>query len=204
VPPLDVVVPGIRDDYASSDAAGRRREADRPSRIIDAYINQQYEELAAGRFLYGSPRFEQHEQAMRLLAAESRFARRVIAHELHDILNEKDQTTFWASTVPSPTVAHLRYVWLTYPKRPDGVSVEQGDKYLMRHLQDHVLVTQALFEQSLVMGVCLPNRGADDTAIFTVLHEKAVWTEAHRQHALRLREDGILAHLEAIDRVHMR
>jgi hypothetical protein len=204
VPPLDTVVPGIWDEYASSTVPRWRRDADRPSRIIDAYINQQYEEFAAGRFLYGSPRFDQHEQAMRLLAAESRFARRMIAHELHDISNEKDQTTFWASTVPSPTVSHLRYVWLTYPKRPDGMSVEHGDNYLAQHLRDHVLVAQALFEQSLVLGICLPNRDAGDTAIFTVLHEKAVWTEADQQHAQRLREDGIFSHLEALERVHIR
>jgi hypothetical protein len=98
----------------------------------------------------------------------------------------------------------LRYVWLTYPKRPAGVSVEQCDEYLMQHLQDHVLVAQALFEQSLVMGICLPNRSAEDTAIFTFLHEKVVWTEAHQQHALRLREDGIFANLQALHRVHIR
>ena len=197
-------MPGIWDDYASSDAARRSREANRPSRIIDAYINQQHEEFAAGRFLYASPSFEQHEYAMRLLAAESRFARRMIAHELYDILNEEDKTTFWASTVPSPTVPHLRYVWLIYPKRPVGVSVEQCDKYFNRHLQDHVLVAQALFNQTLVMGICLPNRNADDTATFTMLHDKATWTEADRQAALRLRARGIFARLEPIDRVHFR
>jgi hypothetical protein len=94
VPPLDTIVAGIWDDYVSSSNEVRRRKADRPSRIIDAYINQQYEEFAAGRFLYGSPRFEQHEKAMRLLAAEGRFARRIISHELYDILNEEVQTTF--------------------------------------------------------------------------------------------------------------
>jgi hypothetical protein len=204
VPPLETVVPGIWDDYVSSNHAVRRREADRPSRIIDEYINQRYEEFSAGRFLYASPQFEQHEKAMRLLAAESRFARRMIAHELYDILNEEDKTTFWATTVPSPTVPHLRYVWLIYPKRPTEMSIEQCDKFLMQHLRDHVLVAQARFKQSLVMGICLPNRIADDTAIFTILHEKVVWTEADQQQALRLGEDGIFANLEALHRVHLR
>ena len=204
VPPLDAVVPGTWNDYVASDTARRRRRMDRPSRIIDAYINQQHDEFASGRFLYGSPSFEQHEQALRLLAAESRFARRVIGHELYDILDEGDQTTFWASTVPSPTTPHLRYVWLTYPKRPAGVSIEHWDQCTMRHLQDHVVVAQALFEQSLVLGICLPNRGADDTANFTVLHEKLSWTEAHQQHAMELRRHGIFARLESHDRVHFR
>lgn len=204
VPPLDTVVSGIWDDYASSDMASQRRKADKPSRIIDAYINQQYEEFAAGRFLYERPGFDQHEQAMRLLAAESRFARRVIAHELYDILDEDDQTTFWASTVPSPTVPHLRYVWLTYPKRPAEISVEEGDEFCLRHLQDHILVAQALFEQSLVLGICLPNRSAGDTAIFTVLHEKRIWTEAHQKDALKLKERGIFDRLQAHNRIHIR
>ena len=205
VPPLHTVVPGIWDNYLSSDTRRRRREADRPSRTIDAYINQQFEEFSSGRFLYDEPAFEQHEQAMRLLATESRFARRVIAHELYDILDEKDRATFWASTVPSPTLPHLRYVWLTYPKRPEEIGIEECDRSVMRYLQYHVIVAQALFDQSLVLGICLPGRSAGDTAIFTVLHEKVVWTEEHQQDALRLRDElGIFARLTANDHVHIR
>lgn len=204
VPPLATVVPGAWEAFTSSETARRRREADAPSRIIDRYINQQYEEFAAGRFLYGKPEFEQHERAMRLLASESRFARRVIAHELHDILAEKDLTTYWASTVASPTMPSLRYVWLTYPKRPDQIAIEEGDRFVMLQLQNYVLVAQALFDQFLVLGICLPNPKAGDTAIYTVLHGKVHWTDADQEYALELHKRGIFSNLEAIDRIHIR
>jgi hypothetical protein len=203
VPPLDAVVDGLWEIYDSGDTAAHRRKADRVSRVIDDYIEQTHGEFAAGRMLYGKPSYAQHERAMRLLAAESRFARRVIAHELYDILDEPDRSTFWASTTPSPTMPSLRYVWLIYPKRPDDMSEAVFDHMAMGHLKQHVLVAQGLFQETLVLGICLPNRSANDTATFTVLHDGSNWTEADRQEAMKLHERGIFAGLEAHERVHI-
>jgi hypothetical protein len=204
VPPLETVIDGLWGMYDSGDTARYRRIADRKSRIIDAYIDHTHGEFAAGRMLYDQPSYVQHEGAMRLLAAESRFARRVIAHELHDILEEPDQSTFWASTVPSPTTPSLRYVWLIYPKRPDDMSEAVFDRVAMEHLKQHVLVAQGLFPETLVLGICLPNHSAGDTAHFTVLHDGSNWTEADREEAMKLRDLGIFARLEANERVHIR
>jgi hypothetical protein len=204
LPPLETIVPGIWEEYTKSESADQRRIADLPSRIIDAFINQQHKEYEADRFLNKRPTFERHEQTMRLLAAESRFARRIIAHELHDILSEADYTTFWVCTIPSPTMPSLRYVWMTYPERPKKVSEEQGDDFIMEYLRQHVLVAQGLFGQTLVLGICLPNKRANDTANFTVLHDGSRWTDDDIDQALRLRELGIFDQLEAHDRVHFR
>lgn len=203
VPPLETVVDGLWAKYDSGDTARYRRRADREGRIIDAYIEHIHGEFAAGRMLYEQPTFAQHERAMRLLAAESRFARRVIAHELHDILDEPDQSTFWASTVPSPTDPSLRYVWLLYPKRPGDVSEAEFDFVVMEHLKQHVLVAQGLFQQTLVLGIGLPNRSAHDTASFIVLHDRSNWTEADLQEAMKLRELGVFDQLEANERMHI-
>lgn len=202
-PPLATIVPGIWKQYSSSEVAEQRREANVPSRIIDAFIEQQHREYVGERFLYERPSFEQHEYAMRLLAAESRFARRMIAHELHDILNESDQSTFWASTVRSPTMPSLRYVWLTYPQRPNGIDDLDADHFLLNHLKKHVLVAQGLFNETLVLGIALPNREANDTANYTVLHDGSNWTDNDRTMALSLQREGIFDRIEAQHRVHV-
>lgn len=203
VPPLETVAEGLWDKYDSSALAQHRRTADRKSRIIDDYVEQVHGEFAAGRMLYSQPNYIQHEKAMRLLASESRFARRIIAHELYDILDEPDQSTFWASTLPSPTTPSLRYVWLIYPRRPNNLSQEALDRATMNYLLQHVLVAQAIFPESLVLGICLPNRSAGDTANFTVLHDGSNWTDEDRKEALKLRELGIFAQLQENRRVHI-
>ena len=202
VPPLEAVVPGLWDRYVVSGRYQARKSADRPSRVIDNYINQEYEEFLVGGFLQHTPTYEQHEHVMRLLAAESRFARRIIAHELHDILNEDDQTTFWASTVPSITRPDLRYVWLTYPKRPEGIGQEDGDRFVMHHLKEHVLVARAHFGHPLILAIAVPNPNAGDTALFTLLFG-GEWTAEDHAQALDIRARGVFAKLEAQERIHI-
>lgn len=201
VPPLEAVVPGLWDRYVSDGSLARRQATDAPSRVIDRFIEQEYEEFAAGRLVQAVPSFEAHEGAMRLLASEWRFARRVIAHELYDILGEKDQTTFWAATVASPARADLRYVWLIYPERPDEMSEETFDRVAMAHLQDYLTVAQYRFRTPLILGVCLPNRSAKDTACFTALLGGDFPPELEG-YALALMDRGIFANLEAMDRMH--
>lgn len=203
-PPLEVIIPGIWESFILHENAERRQKADAPSQIIDAFIERHHKEYVGERFLYEKPTFKEHEYAMRLLAAESRFARRIIAHELHDILKESDQSTFWASTVPSPTVPHLRYVWLTYPKRTVELTDEVADHFLIEYLQKYVFVAQGLFDQTLVLGICLPNREANDTAEYVVVHDGSSWSDEDRVMALELRKDGIFDQLETNNRTHIR
>lgn len=201
VPPLEAVVPGLWDRYVSDGSLSRRQAADAPSRVIDRFIEREYDEFSAGRLVQGEPSFEAHENAMRLLASEWRLARRVIAHELYDILGEKDQTTFWAATVRSPASPDLRYLWLTYPERPPSMPVEVFDRAVLGHLQAYLIVAKYRFRSLLIMGICLPNRSASDTAAFTVLMGGEVTPELE-QKARALMEKGVFVDLEASDRVH--
>jgi len=204
VSPFAAVMPGHWEQYRTSETARRREAANQPSRVIDAYIARQHREYEAGRMLGERPGFDRHERAMRYLAAESRFARRIIAHELHDILTEADQSTFWASTVASPTTPGLRYVWLIYPDRPAEFTQEQGDAFLTEYLQQHIVVARTLFDETLVLGIALPNRESKDTANYTSLLDGSNWTEAHREEGLALQALGIFENLEAQHRFHIR
>jgi hypothetical protein len=190
--------------YACGETTERRRKMDEPSRIIDRLIAAHDEEFAEGRALYDVPSFSQHEYAMRLLAAESRFARRIIAHELHDILNEPDQSTFWVSTVPSPTVPTLRFVWLIHPDAPEELPIEVADSGVKALLMDNILAIQGKFDQTLVMGVALSNGRGQDTSIIIALHDGSNWTDADHEESRKLREHGVFDAPEANHRFHFR
>lgn len=154
--------------------------------------------------LYEVPTFAKHEFAMRLFAAESRFARRIIANELHDLFHEKDQSTYWVSTVPSPTQKELRYVWLVHPDAPEGASQQRADATIRALLMDYILSIQGQFEQTFVVGVALPNGRGSDTSILMAAHDKSDWTEVDFEEARRLRDSGIFDSPEANERVHLR
>ncbi len=204
VPPLETIVPGLWEMYASSETPSRRRTMDGPSGVIDRLIAIHHGEFAAGRALYDAPSFQQHEFAMRLLAAESRFARRIIAHELRDILGEEDQSTFWVSTVPSPTMPTLRYVWLIHPDAPDGISNEIADATIRALLIDYILAIQGQFEQTLVLGIALPNGRGKDTSIIMAVHDKSNWTEHDFEESRKLSNSGVFNVPEANQRMHFR
>jgi hypothetical protein len=204
VPPLGSIVPGIWKMYAGSETPARRRQLDGPSKIIDRLIAIHDGEFAEGRSLYEVPSFERHEYAMRLLAAESRFARRIIAHELHDILAESDQSTEWVSTIPSPTAPTLRYVWLIHPDPPEGLPTALADEAVRSMLMTYVLAISGQFEQSLVMGVALPNGRGQDTSIVIALHDSSNWTASDYEESRKLREGGIFDAPEANHRMHFR
>ena len=141
---------------------------------------------------------------MRLLAAESRFARRIIAHELHDIIQEEDHSTYWVSTVASPTMPTLRYVWLIHPDAPEGISNEVADATMQALLMDYILAIQGRFEQTLVLGIALPNGRGNDTSIIMAAHDKSNWTARDYEESRKLREGGVFDAPEVNQRLHFR
>jgi hypothetical protein len=194
---------GLWDEYVRSQRAERSKEMNARSRTIDNLIEHFHNEYVGNRLL-NTPRpgFASHEQALRLLAAESRFARRIIVTELYDILEEDVGTCFCASTVSSPTTTGLRYVWLTYPDPPSDWSRERFEQLLDQHLARHIWVACAIFPETLIVGIALPNLAATETAHVIKVFDGSGWTEADRLEALKLQGQGIFAELRAQTRIH--
>lgn len=202
-PCLDSVVPGLWDSHVQSGFAAGFGERNRRSRTIDNLIEHQHAEYTAGRYLYGTPDFDRHESTMRLLAAESRFARRMIVTELYDILEEEDQSTFWAATVPSPTTPLLRYLWLTCPQPPSDVPIETVDRAVLGELRRYELLTCARFQESLILGIALPAHGSTDQLVVMELFDGSSWTEEDRAEALKLERPDAPANWAATTRLHV-
>jgi hypothetical protein len=127
---------GLWADAYSAECRNRSRLANRPSYVIDRLIEHFHAEYIHNRLLQDENfGFDAHELALRHLASESRFSRRIIATELFGILNEADQSTFWAATAESFDVAGVRYVWLAYPPPPAAANDDTVGRVILNHLR---------------------------------------------------------------------
>ncbi|HEV3051879.1 MAG TPA: hypothetical protein VGX50_16345 [Longimicrobium sp.] len=204
-----IVEPGLWEEYDQSASTVARRESNRASYLIDRLIEHFHREYVAKRYLQASrPTYATHEYALRLLASESRFGRRIIAAAFYEIWNEKDQHTFWATTVESSEMEGVRYVWLTYPPFPGNLPVSQVEAAILVHLQEHVFVARAFFPARLVIGIALPNPAAAKEAVLesvdiTVLDGTKWDDEAQAGAEVLARERNIFQNLQAVHRFHI-
>lgn len=191
-------------DYLSSKRARRTKLDAERSRIVDRLVDAFHLEHVTRRGQgHEASDPNRHEEAMRLLAAESRFARRIITASLFSILDEPVQGTFWASTVPSPTTPGLRYVWLTYPRPPSDWPEGRVDQIVHDHLSQHVLVAADTYvDASLIVGIALPNRSAGDTLLVMRVFDAADLDEETRRQAAHWRGQGVFRDLEPEHRIH--
>ena len=192
--------------YKSSRRVEETRAASKDSYIIDQLISEFHREhleyRASGR---DTPYMARHEEAMRLLAMEGRFARRIITDPLLTILDEDEQHIFWAMTVPSPTSPGVRYVWLTYPKKPKDWSDDQCAYYISEHLQQYIIVAADTFpEETVIIGLAVPNRLAEDNLLAMRVFDAANPSEHLKAEAEHWRRQGVFDNLEAQQFMHLR
>jgi hypothetical protein len=169
-PAASAAIPeGLWEDPYAIQCRDQSRAANRPSYAIDRLIDHFHTEYVSGRVLQEqSFPFEAHEEALRNMARESRFGRRIIATEMFDIQNEADHKTFWASTIESSEFPGVRYVWLAYPQPSQGTDEDRFARIVLNHLKDHIYVARSIFTSALTIGVAFPNRAATATSYFLV------------------------------------
>jgi hypothetical protein len=201
---ITTVPTGLWKAYSGGTVAERRRVDNRLSYNIDRLIEHFHGEYVANRYLQPAvPTYESHEQALRILASESRFGRRLIAGALNEIMTELDQETFWAATVASRDVPGTRYVWLTYP-RAKSLRLEEMEAYVLHHLKEHVFVARAIFPAHRVVGIALPNPEARTQSYFMTILDGTKWDEEAQAGAEKLiAEGGIFADLQEFQQLHL-
>lgn len=203
VPELAGVPSGGWEDYARSDRRARSILLNRPSRRFDRIISIHDQEYSDGRLVDGDRDYGRHEFAMRLLASESRFARRMLAVEIEDIVTEPS-SKFMAATLVSPSTPGLRYIFLAYPSPPANVSHQAAESYIGDQLEKYVCVARGKFPQSLIMGVAIPKINVDDNATYFRLLDGSDWNAADIDLARALgSEERIFSDLEEINRLHV-
>jgi hypothetical protein len=185
-----VIHDGAWNDLVASESYRRSQEENRISYNIDMLIEHFTNSYLTGQMIEGQQEpLSHHEQALRMMASESRFGRRTISTSLVSILREEVTTTFWAATVPSFATEGLRYVFLTYPNPPAGIGLEQCEQYILEHLSQHLLVARHVFvESTTLIGIALPNSACRMPTTFIRILDGKNWTSNDHHEAAELQK----------------
>lgn len=193
---------GAWKDYETSGRAAHTLRENAGSYVIDRLVEEFHRAHLAGVCAQDP---SNHERAMRMLAREGRFQRRMIAAALKSILDEPDQTTFWAATVPSPTDPTVRYLWLAYPKRPDWMSEQAQEDLVLRHLRQHLVVAADTFaKETTFIGVAWPHVSAEDNLLVLEILDAERRTPEMKAEAEHWRRQGVFAELRPEHFLHKR
>lgn len=193
------------EDYAMSESWQHTVKENRQSYLIDRLIEHLSEEYSRKRMVVSQDRpFTYHENGWRMLARESRFSRRMISRALYSILEEKDKTTFWISSVPSADYPDTRYVLTTYPPANVEDRYDDFERHIFRHLTDHMYAAGSAFKPCrFIIGVSLPNYEHGQKSVLLTIMDKTTWTEADRQDAARIRRRlGVFKSIHAETTMH--
>lgn len=185
-----VIHDGAWKKLAASEHYRRSQEENRISYNIDKLIEHFTKSYLTGQMIEGQHEpLSHHEQALRMMASESRFGRRTISAAFVSILREEVTSTFWASTAPSFATKGVRYVFLTYPNPPDGVGLEQCEQYILAHLSQHLLVARHVFVESTVLiGIAVPNLACKMTTTFIRILDGKDWGPSDHHEAAELQK----------------
>ena len=211
IPVPESLVPVIIQDdawnnYVGSESFRLTQEENRISYNIDMLIEHFTKSYAGQRMTVGQDQpLSYHEQALRMMAKESRFGRRTISTMLISILQEEVTTTFWVSTVPSFATSDLRYVFVTYPAPPPEVGLEQCEQYILEYLSKHMLVARHIFpESTCIIGIAIPNRACTMITNFLRILDGRNWTTTDHEDAAKLqRSTGFFVNLEEVQYIHV-
>jgi len=204
VPPFTSVTRGDWSRYAGSDGATRSALLNKRSRTIDRLIEHFQQTYEAGSFLQNKPpEILAHEQALRLMAAESRFARRIIVTPLYGILGEEDQSVPWTATVLSPRDPAIRYLWLIYPDLPEGTDPGDFARAVDAQLQHQTFVIAGEFRPDRVIAIAVPNGAASENVVIMRVFDSSRWSDEDRRQAMLLKHEGLFGESVRTDYVHV-
>lgn len=195
-------LPGLWESYLASDRARATEEKDRPSRLIDNLIDTFHDHYLAAKAQCGHPDVDNHETTMRMLASESRLARRMIVAPLFELLDEPNQATYWSKTIASPSTPGVRYVILTCP-RPPGISNADADRNHLQELSNHIVLAADRFRDDFVVGMAFGNRASNDPISIIRVCDCREWNEPHQEMAEALRAAGMKGYGDGSTTLHV-
>lgn len=188
--------------YQSNPIKNIRKKNQRRSRVIDNIIEHIADEYYGNRLVIGQEEgLSYHEDAFRLLAAESRLGRQLIALSLYDILDEPADT-FWGSMVESIDYPGIFYVWLLYPEFSADVTDSELESILMDQLSKYIAVARSKFPHARrVFGLCLPRRKNSRTSMLFRILDGEDWTEEQQKNAEYIsKKEGIFSNIVSTEK----
>lgn len=179
---IRTVPAGIWATYLSSNERQARREHRKYSYVIDNIIEHIAREYLGNRMIIGQEEpLSYHEEALRLIAAESRLGRQMIATALRSIMGEVAET-FWSAIIESLDYPGLFYVWLIYPEPPAEWSDVDFERFILNEISKYTYVARSKFSDARrVFGICLPRMNCSRTSMVFRLLDGEDWTDEQQK-----------------------
>lgn len=176
----DVLVVGddIWEHFVNRSEYQAKKEADRGSYVWDRIVDRLSEDVLHGRMEFGSE-LDQNERAIRVMAREDRFARRIVGKAFKEFFDLARANTVRARIVRSPS--KIVYVFLATPHGyPREVRVAE--------LDNRCFVARGLHSDApTVVGIATEQYEAGKGFSLDVIHlHIPQWTAAHQQHVQQM------------------
>lgn len=202
-PLLSRRIEGLSESLVGSERDLATAEKNKPSHLIDAMVDDFHREYLTAEARDGHPDAPNHEMAMRLLARQSRFSRRMIVAGLQDLYDEPDNGFSWAMTLETPSTPGLRFVLMTFPPPKPGMATADYDQWCLRDLSDHIIVAADHFGSETIVGLGVNNRTWDDPIRIVRVFDARDLPPSYRQRAAALKARGVFANLQEIQTWHI-
>lgn len=180
---VDLVVldDGIWDHFVNRPEYKAKKEADRDSYVWDRIVDGFAEDVLRGRLEFGAE-LNQNERGLRVMARESRFARRLLGKAFTDFFELARRNEVRARFVKSPS--NVGYVFLARPHgHPRDVrTAELGNRcFVARGLHRDI---------STVVGLATEQYTPGQGFSFDLVHlHMPQWTSAHQEHMVRMQSE---------------
>jgi len=177
-----VVESEVWNQFAQKEEVVRKKKEDAESYVWDKILDEFYRDHRNG-VLYHAEGFEEMEYALRLMSKESRFARRILSHELLDLVGFYGKPTAKSRILSSP--ANVTYVYLL------GTHNDSDRESRMKELQLRCFVARSIVrEQPIVIGIATNpyTKGAGHSYDLCCL-EIAEWNDEKERAVNRIKEE---------------
>lgn len=134
--------------------------------------------------------YEAHEKALRFLAQEPRFSRRVLARPLADLMANSPVTNPIMRMADSPSYQGVRFVYLAYP-RQSGLTDEQYRQQRYAYMESYCRVVKLVFFDDVdhIIGISFAGGGRANIGNVDLFYYPAQgWASRERELAVSIQQ----------------
>lgn len=177
-----IVEPEVWNQFIQKGEVIRKKRDDAESYVWDNMLNEFYRDHKEG-LLYHAEGFKNMEYALRIMSKENRFERRILSHELLDVIGFNGKPAAKSRIVSSQ--AKITYVYLL------GLHDESNRESRMKELELRCLVARSIIKnQPVVIGIATNpyTKGAGHSYDLCFL-EITEWTDEKERIATQIKEE---------------
>jgi hypothetical protein len=178
---LLVVTDGIWKEFTNKDEYKAKKRADLDSYVWDRLIDTIGKDVLQGNLEFGSS-LNESEKALRLMACESRFARRILGKTFKEFIDLSSQKKVRSRMAVSPS--DIVYVFLAIPHGQDR-------RFRVAELGNRCFIARGLHQKyPTVIGIATERYAPGQGFSFDIVYlHKPEWTEKDQEHMKNMQSE---------------